>query len=250
MRRHHLLSFVLLLFALSLPFWAAAFFLSSPDGTPMALPVSALQFVCPGLTAVILTCRHSGRAGVRGLLSRVLDLAKIRPLWYAPTVLLVPAIALVTAALTGRSVTLPSLAAVPILLIGFLLAAAAEEVGWMAYAADPLRARRGAVITGLVLGSIWGIWHVIPLVQADRGWGWIAGWFLGTVAGRVIIVWIYDHTAGSVAAAIIYHGMLNIMGSLAPIENFPVAGVVTALVAAAVIMTEISRREAPAAARS
>lgn len=31
-------------------------------------------------------------------------------------------------------------------------------------------------------------WHIVPLVQAHRSPAWIAGWCLGTVASRVLIV--------------------------------------------------------------
>jgi uncharacterized protein len=43
---------------------------------------------------------------------------------------------------------------------------------------------------------------------------WIAWWSLGTVAARVIIVWLYDNTGGSVLAAAVFHDMVNVTYSL------------------------------------
>ncbi len=34
---------------------------------------------------------------------------------------------------------------------------------------------------------VWATWHILPLIQADRSLGWIAGWCVFTVAARVLI---------------------------------------------------------------
>jgi len=88
---------------------------------------------------------------------------------------------------------------IPILLVVFLIAAADEEVGWMGYAVDPMQDRWSALTTGIILGSVWGILHVVPDLQANHGLAWIA-WQHGvyTVALRIVIVWLYNNTGKSV----------------------------------------------------
>src|SRR5690606_12316352 len=69
-------------------------------------------------------------------------------------------------------------------LAAFLLAAAAEELGWMGYAYAPLEARWGALGASLALGAFWAAWHVVPHLSGGRDAAWIAWWALGTVGVR------------------------------------------------------------------
>jgi uncharacterized protein len=70
------LTFFVLVFALSLPFWLAGT-LTSFQLLP-ALPISALMFVCPVTAAVILVYRENKSAGVKGLLKRAFDLKRVK----------------------------------------------------------------------------------------------------------------------------------------------------------------------------
>ena len=106
-----------------------------------------------------------------------------------------------------------------VLLVAFFVTALGEEVGWSGYVLAPLQERWGALRAAVLLGMVWAVWHTIPLVQAGRAGSWIAWWGLGTVGSRVIIVWLYDNTGGSVLAASLYHATSNLCWQL-----FPVAG--------------------------
>jgi membrane protease YdiL (CAAX protease family) len=48
-----------------------------------------------------------------------------------------------------------------------------EELGWSGYAIDLLQARWGALGAGILLGSVWAVWHFVPLAQVHRSPGWI-----------------------------------------------------------------------------
>jgi hypothetical protein len=88
------------------PFFALVFVLAAPLwllGTitdrgllvdlGINLPLSALIFVCPLLAAANLVYREEKLAGVMRLLQRIFDHRRIKPaLWYAPILLLVPAL--------------------------------------------------------------------------------------------------------------------------------------------------------------
>jgi uncharacterized protein len=56
-------------------------------------------------------------------------------------------------------------------------------------------------------------------VQAHRAPAWIAWWCGGTVATRVIYVWIYNDTNKSVFSAILFHDIDNLSWL-----TFPVGG--------------------------
>lgn len=230
--------FVGLTFVLSLPFWAIG--VLAPDAAerlPVNLPVSALMFVVPLIAALVLAYRDERIGGVRRLLGRAFDHGGITPVWYLPILLLMPGVSLAAYAVV-RAMGLPvpepqvPLLALPIVAAVFVVTAACEELGWMGYAADPLLARWSALATGLALGAVWAVWHAIPYAQAGNGPSWIIWQSLGTVAFRVIIVWLYTNTR-RVFAATLFHMTTNVTWVLFP-EVGTTTRAVTALLAGAV----------------
>jgi len=219
-RRRSPIAFFLLVFALSAPLQVLGALVEAPAWVPMDLPLSALMFVTPLVAALILVLREEGAAGVRRLLSRTADLRGIGLRWYAPILLTWPLVtALGYALMVASGAPLPephvALAALPVLLVVFVIAAAFEEAGWMGYAADPLRKRWGALNAGLVMGVVWGAWHLLPWSQVHPP-AWVLWQFVGTVATRVLIFWLYGVTGGSVASAVLFHAMCNVSVALFP----------------------------------
>lgn len=83
--------------------------------------------------------------------------------------------------------------------------------GWSGYATDPLVARWGVGRAGMLLGLIWGLWHVVPYLQADPSVAWIFWYgFVETVALRVLIVWLHRSAGRSVWAAALFHATVNL----------------------------------------
>ena len=238
------LTYVVLTFALSIPFWIAGA-LTSLQLLP-GLPVSALGFVCPVTAAAILVYREHGRAGVAALLKRSFDARRVTAtIWYVPTILLMPCIMVVSyAALHFMGVALPapqfSFATTLALFGVFFIAALGEQLGWSGYASDPLQERYGALRSALLLGVVWAVWHVIPLRSVPRSLAWIAWWSLGTVAARVIITWLYNNTGRSVFIAALFHTIINLTWQLFPINGSAydprVTSVITAVVAVIVVI--------------
>jgi len=217
------LTFFVLLFALSLPFWLlGAIAEHFSIGLPFNLPVSALQAFFPLITALILVSREEQPGGRSRLLKRVFDLKRIKhKIWYVPIMFLNPLLFLLSYGvmlLLGRPLPEPHIPflLIPILVVVFFIPAAGEETGWMGYAAPPLQARWSAFTTSLILGSVWAIWHVVPDIQAHHTATWIAWQSLFTVATRVLIVWLSNNTGKSVFAAILFHDMSNVSYALFP----------------------------------
>jgi membrane protease YdiL (CAAX protease family) len=237
------LKFFLLVFALSVPLWLIDA-LAPLDLLP-GFPATTLNVFCPLIAASILVYREDREdktAGVVELLKRSFDYRRISAkVWYIPTVLLNPGIAVLAYGLMRLwRVPLPApqfsvLAALTMFLASFI-AALGEELGWSGYAADPMLHRRNALQASVLLGFVWAAWHVVPLVQAQRSLAWIAWWFLSTVALRVLIVWLYNNTGKSVFATALFHAISNVSTLLFPEYYDPrVTGLITAL--AAVIVT-------------
>jgi membrane protease YdiL (CAAX protease family) len=222
-----LLAFFVLVFALAAPCWL----IGALTGLRLTadLPVAALQFVCPVIAAAILVYRERGSAGLSALLRRSLDFSRINAkIWYVPTVLLLPGIYAVTYALMrlqglpAPTPEFPLLAALVLFLV-YLFAGVCEELGWSGYALDPMQARWNALAASLLLGTIWGAFHVIPLLQAGRSPEWIAWWALSTVTLRVHYTWLYNNTGESVFAAALFHATGN-LAQIGPFLNFGPGG--------------------------
>ena len=233
-----------LVFALSVPFWAAGA-LTARQLLP-ALPISALGFICPAAAAAMLTYRESGTAAVAALLKRSFDLDRIKAKgWLVVAIALQPGVmglSYLAIRLAGTPVPAPQLSLLPALglLLAFFVAALGEELGWSGYAIDPLQERYGALLASFMVGCVWAVWHYIPLLQAGRSPAFIAWWSLGTLASRVLIVWLYNNTGKSVFVAAVFHAMINLTWQLFPVNGSfydpRVTGLAGALVAAVVVI--------------
>jgi len=234
----------LLTFLFAVPFWILGFLVESPDAVPMAMPVSALMFVCPAIAATLLAWQEGRSAAVRALWGRLLVPPRPRRwVWYAaiPLVSAGPVLTHLLLRFAGEPASMPqpTLPGVLALVCVYLGAAAAEEVGWTAYATDALRARHGALTTALVIGVVSAAWHVVPWSQVHPP-DWVAWQFLATVALRVLWTWVYVNTGASVAAVVVSHMLINLWGTLTPtyhtVAAHATSAVLTALAAGAVVV--------------
>ncbi len=171
----------------------------------------------------MLVFREEGRDGVKKLFKRVLDFAKIKhKIWYLP-IIFFPFLmySLIYVIINLAGLPMPGIfhiswLTIPVLFIFFFLGAAAEEVGYMGYAIDPMQDRFGALKAALLMGVPWAVWHYASIIQQGHNLTWIAWGTLGTVAVRVLIVWIYNNTAKSLFACILFHAFLNLGRPLFP----------------------------------
>jgi CAAX protease family protein len=222
-RKRSLLKYFLLVFGLTIPFWVLGVFM----GIQLlpGLPVAALATFCPAIAAAILMYQENKAAGVIALLKRALDFQRVHAkIWYAPTLLLMPvvmAVSYIALRLMGVPVPAPDITVVSVLILFliFFISALGEELGWSGYALDPMQLRWSALVASLVLGVVWAIYHLVALVQAHRSVEWIAWWSLGTVAARIIIVWLYNNTGRSVFVAALFHTTINVTWQAFPIHG-------------------------------
>jgi hypothetical protein len=82
-----------------------------------------------------------------------------------------------------------------------------EEFGWRGFALPKLQSRNNALTASLIVGVMWGLWHLPAF--------WIAGagqynqpvfWFMvGAPALAILYTWVYNHTKGSLLITVLYH---------------------------------------------
>ena len=239
------LKFFLLVFALSLPFWLASPFIGYQ--LVPGVPVTALIVVfCPATAAILLVYRESKTAGVRELLKRSFDYKRIKArIWYAPILILMPSVTIFSYGWMrwiGVPLPIPQVPVVATLAmsLAIFILALGEELGWSGYAIDPMQDRWGALPASILLGLVWAVWHIMPLLQVHRSPTWIAWWCLGTVAARVLMVWLYNNTGKSVFAMAVFHTTVNVTWQSFPIRGScwdpRVNGVIMAIAAVLVVV--------------
>lgn len=243
------LRYFLLVFALSAPLWILQTFIRQ-SGLPLDIPITdILAAFMPLLAACLLVRKEGGGPAVRQLLRRIFDLKRItQARWYV-AIFLVPLVIFIAIygvlAITGSP--LPnawnvSLVSLPILLTFFFLGAVGEEVGYMGYAFEPMQKKWGALGAALIIGLPWAVWHYPSILAQGHDAGWIFWGTIGTIAVRVLIVWIYNNTQASLFAAIAFHALYNTgrvlfpqTESLRPLVDNPAVHYGTLAVAAAIV---------------
>ena len=170
----------------------------------------------PSVSGILLTGLVSGKTGLRELLSRLLRW-RVGLLWYAAA--LAPAPVLAAAVLFSLSLPSPVLAqgTAAVLLSGLVagLTTVFEEVGWTGFAVPRLRMRYGAFVTAIIVGLVWGSWHLLQTL-------WVGGTYAGSLpvavfvplsffagmaqltAYRVLMVWVYDRTESLLVATLMH----------------------------------------------
>ena len=221
-RRHLLITFFALTYALSWILESPLVFLRDTIPTTQGLVLVILGSNVPSLLAIVLTAIVFGRGALRKLLARLL-IWRVDPRWYLVVVLAPVALAGGMVALNtlvggpAISVNVPLLAAVITLAFSiFPGSAMGEEIGWRGYALPRLQTRRSALSASLILGVIWGFYH-LPLSfagSAFRSPSIVIPFVISTIALSVILAWVYNSTGGSLLLVVLLHATANLPLSL------------------------------------
>ena len=122
----------------------------------------------PLVAAFLLTYIDSKKDGVKVLWKNGWKTI-FSKIWLIPTILLMPLMGLLTyiiMRILGQPIDwsygLSPAMIVPIGLLIWLVGALPEEYGWRGYALPRLQRTFNPLVAGLILGIIWGVWH-LPL---------------------------------------------------------------------------------------
>lgn len=114
-------------------------------------------------------------------LKRIWQAKRISRFWWAFLILLFPLIIAASIAmdlaLGGALPQMANLKAVianpvvffPLVLLSFMSGPFSEELGWRGFALDPLLERFGFTNASILLGIVWGVWH-LPLYFMPQTW--------------------------------------------------------------------------------
>jgi len=180
------------------------------------------------LTGVILTGMVEGKGRIRNLFSRM-RVWKVGARWYAVALLTPPVLILITllALRTLLSQDFSPNFFPPGLLFG-IFPGFFEEIGWMGYAFPKMQSRYSALTASILLGILWGLWH-LPVVDslgaaAPHGKYWLP-FFLAFIAVvtamRVLIVWVYSNTQSLLLTQLMHASSTGFLVILSPSHVSP-----------------------------
>jgi uncharacterized protein len=230
------------------------------------LPVGATQLsaLSASTAGIILAAIEGRKGGVRELLGRFL-IWRVGIQWWAFALLsmIIPAVAalylfqLFGGPLVDWSGLGPLYSVVPSIVILTIFAGMGEEFGWRGFALPRLQSRHSALVSGLIVGVLWSLWH-LPLyfVEGTNQYDWrMAGGFIPTFLGYSLFViawsiqytWVFNNTKGSVLLAAVMHGAGNAwLGYIDVFSRGHFGGILTFSVVSAIISLIVVLMAGPA----
>jgi membrane protease YdiL (CAAX protease family) len=230
--RHPLSFFFLMAYAFSWIAWAP--WVLSEDGVGLlpyklgaatGLLNGVAIFLGPTVSAFIMTATTEGRAGTRRLLRRIV-LWRLGFRWYlfafigVPLVLALGTIIVVPGGLAsfqflGPGYVLTYLVTfIVVLIIGGPLG---EEIGWRGFALPRMQPLHGPLVGSLILGLLWGLWHLplfmVPTWAASSGGSDLLGivkFCIFAIVSTIVLTWVFNNTKGSVLMAILVHACIDV----------------------------------------
>jgi membrane protease YdiL (CAAX protease family) len=212
--RHPAITYFVLTFAVS---WLGAFAVAAPNllrGEAIPKFAGLMMFPAmllgPSAVGILLSGVTDGRNGLRDLFSRMRRF-RIPPRWYAA--LLIPPFLVLTVLYLMRTFVSPVFGPNRFFIgAGFgFVAGFFEEIGWMGYAFPKMCRVDNALAPAVLLGLLWGAWH-IPVIDylgtsTPHGTYWFPFFlaFTGAMtAMRILIAWTYSNTQSVVLAQLLH----------------------------------------------
>ena len=190
---------------------------------PAVMQLAALS---ASLAGIILAAVEGRKGGVKELLRRVL-IWRVGLGWWVFVLFFPALLAVVTlyvAPLFGAqsvdwSALPPITNLLSMLLMLTILAGLGEEFGWRGFALPRLQNRYGALVSGLVVGLLWWLWH-LPLFFIEgtgqymmtQEFGFLPTFLaygVFVISAAVTYAWLFNNTRGSVLLVAVYHGSMN-----------------------------------------
>ena len=204
--------------------WTGAFLLVAPKiwrGQPVPKLDGLLMFpvmlMGPSFVGIILTRIVDGKTGLRDLFRRMWKV-QFPAVWFAA--ILIPPACIFLVLLILKAFVSPVFAPNHFW-IGASFGIAAgffEEIGWMGFAFPKMNKGHNALAMSILLGILWGIWHV-PVIDylgtsVPHGAYWLH-YFLAFTAAmtamRVLIAWTYSNTRSVLLTQLMH---ISLTGSL------------------------------------
>jgi uncharacterized protein len=187
------------------------------------------SFTGPTLAAFLVTSAIAGKQGVQHLLRRYVQ-RRGYTRWFLLILFGAPLLMILAASLASRFGGIHDSTLItqrwsqlvtmylPIVALNIPGGPLGEEPGWRGLALPRLQRRYGALVATLILGVLWGLWHLpLFLVKGADGPFTLAGFGLflfGVMTLTIFLTWVFNNTGGSLLIAIVLHATFNANSSL------------------------------------
>ncbi len=91
-----------------------------------------------------------------------------------------------------------------------------EEPGWRGFALSKLQLKFSPLVASLILGLIWGLWHLPIYLPSYENPIQFLFFILNILKITIILTWLYNRTKGSVLATALLHTVGNISFEFLP----------------------------------
>jgi len=181
-------------------------------------PVYFLAIAAPTISATILALAQDGWTGLGFLYGRMVHW-RFGLKWYTLVLLGIPAVGWIATRITDASPLKETNTPSEFLLLLFYILITGpicEELGWRGYALPRLLKRFNPFVASMILGVIWGVWHlpsffVGGMVQAGLS---LPLFLLNAIFLSIFVTWIFLHTGGSVFVTVLVHYTVNICATI------------------------------------
>jgi membrane protease YdiL (CAAX protease family) len=234
LKRHALVMGIVLMFLLTWPIEIGR--AAETRGLlPFHIPLVVSLTVGYGfvVASIVMTWLTLGKDDVIALLKRFV-LWRVAFKWYLVAFLLLPAIngiaIVLNATLSATPIDFSTAFAytffgrsanLPVLILPWFVYEVftnGEEIGWRGYVLPRLQAKHSALLASLILGLVWGLWHLPKFLTAGNTspFGWM---MVDIIAKAVLYTWLYNNTKGSLLLVTFFHAACNTAGVMLPIAN-------------------------------
>jgi CAAX protease family protein len=220
-KRSPITSYFALVFGIE---WLLVLTLSSVTSPIVALLIGSWL---PDGVGLLVTGLSAGQAGLHELFGKVI-LWRVSPKWYTIAIFLPVTMAWISiglfAILTNNiPAVAPTNQFTTILLGALFTGALGEELGWRGTALPRMQAHWNALVSSLILGILWGLYHLpsfflsgLPLQNAP-----LISFLICSLCLTIYISWTFNHTRGSLIIVFLYHFSFNFFGNLLGIFTNP-----------------------------
>jgi uncharacterized protein len=249
-REHPLATFFIITFLLSWALWIPYVLdqLGVLPGHPLAnlAALRLLGTLGPALGAIITASLYGGKLSVKALLAQ-LKRWRVRWSWYIIAGLVFPVLLLLAALiytllpgvrpLPFQQVTVSGIVATAVFLVISVLG---EEIGWRGWALPHLQSKYTALVSSLLLGTIWTLWHLPfwtalgELTQFGAGY-WLLSWAFIT-GGSIFITWMMNNTGNALPMVLVFHWTYNLLS----VGFLPLSSVVPAYIVLIILVWLVS----------
>lgn len=176
-------------------------------------PMFILAVYSPAIAGISMVWRHYGTKGLVSYFRRF-TLWRMPIAWWVFLIVGIPAAfylgAVIKGMITDPFPFSPWYSVLPALATGLVIGPI-EELGWRGVALPLMQRRLAPLWSSLILGGIWGIWHLPAFfLSGSPQSAWSFGpYFIGVLAITIILTPMFNAARGSLLIAALYHFQMN-----------------------------------------